>query len=273
MIINWREIKKITDQLENKDSNLQKELQERELFWNREKSEIENRLNLLRTEYNDLKLNEQKKLQEIEVKVIEDSKSEREKLLDELNKKYIDNLKIQKQNWERLKDEEFENFKHKVLSETKISSEPNKPKESVQGTIQGIIDFEGIIKKIVNETFLTLRAKFALDKEYNGRLVLEVVKSVIVEKTMGAVKSIQVNKEPEKNQSEISTKVPINTSNDKKIDIPLTNGENNIEQINKQENEVKSQEKEEVKIQEKEVKIQEKRSKNPRKRRNKKPRS
>jgi len=38
----------------------------------------------------------------------------------------------------------------------------------------------------------------------------------------------------------------------------LTNGENNIEQINKQENEVKSQEKEEVKIQEKEVKIQEK---------------
>jgi len=75
---------------------------------------------------------------------------------------------------------------------------------------------------------------------------------------MGAVKSIQVNKEPEKNQSEISTKVPINTSNDKKIDIPLTNGENNIEQINKQENEVKSQEKEEVKIQEKEVKIQEK---------------
>jgi len=111
------------------------------------------------------------------------------------------------------KEEEFESFKRRVLSEKRDDQ------TSPQKAPEPGIDLQGIVKKIVNDSFIALRLKFDIKKEYKGLEVLTEVKNILVEKTMGAIEKVQINKEPE-NISTHSEKVTINKEPEKSV----TNG-------------------------------------------------
>jgi len=99
--------------------------------------------------------------------------------------------------WEAKKNEEINSLKNELNQEYERKvQEIEKYRPGNSPTIpnkEPSINLEEVVKTIVNDTFQSLRDLLQMDKEYNGKEVLLMVKKVMVEKTIGAVGAVQKN--------------------------------------------------------------------------------
>eukprot|EP01129_Flabellula_baltica_P007992 TRINITY_DN3146_c0_g1_i1.p1 TRINITY_DN3146_c0_g1~~TRINITY_DN3146_c0_g1_i1.p1 ORF type:complete len:1134 (-),score=326.95 TRINITY_DN3146_c0_g1_i1:684-3593(-) len=212
----------LLNQLSEKSEIYEKENQSKEEFWKQEKISLENRINLLKQENQDLKLNEQTRAAQIEEQLLLQFKLDNEKMLNKMKEQFTNKLKLAKEEWESQKNHEIEilkqnftlqeipvqtpdysEYENKIsilqekleAKEQELQQERQQKKDYVQeGPKEVDIDIEEILKSIINSAFQTLRPVFKSNQEYSGKSVLAAVGKVFVQKTKEASQDFQYKK-------------------------------------------------------------------------------